>query len=51
MTTTGPFFIGVAGGTASGKTTVCEMIMSQLGMNDIEHKQRKVTLKIKFLMR
>ncbi|XP_048433760.1 uridine kinase-like protein 5 [Pyrus x bretschneideri] len=25
-----PFFIGVAGGTASGKTTVCNMIISQL---------------------
>ncbi|KAI4350613.1 hypothetical protein L6164_005057 [Bauhinia variegata] len=25
-----PFFIGVAGGTASGKTTVCNMIITQL---------------------
>ncbi|MEW5300765.1 MAG: hypothetical protein WDW36_003672 [Sanguina aurantia] len=25
-----PFFIGVAGGTASGKTTVCDMIMQRL---------------------
>eukprot|EP01027_Heterolobosea_sp_BB2_P012214 GEZU01017716.1.p1 GENE.GEZU01017716.1~~GEZU01017716.1.p1 ORF type:complete len:133 (+),score=17.53 GEZU01017716.1:246-644(+) len=25
-----PFIIGVAGGTASGKTTVCKMIMQQL---------------------
>ncbi|KAG5381658.1 hypothetical protein IGI04_033128, partial [Brassica rapa subsp. trilocularis] len=31
-----PFVIGVAGGTASGKTTVCDMIMSQL------HDQRVV---------
>ncbi|CAN6702802.1 unnamed protein product [Malus baccata var. baccata] len=31
-----PFFIGVAGGTASGKTTVCNMIISQL------HDQRVV---------
>ncbi|AEE77321.1 uridine kinase-like protein [Arabidopsis thaliana] len=31
-----PFVIGVAGGTASGKTTVCNMIMSQL------HDQRVV---------
>ncbi|KJE95235.1 uridine-cytidine kinase 1 [Capsaspora owczarzaki ATCC 30864] len=44
MAATGPFFIGVAGGTASGKTTVCEMIMSQLGMNDIDHKERKVVI-------
>ncbi|GMP64925.1 hypothetical protein CsSME_00025956 [Camellia sinensis var. sinensis] len=25
-----PFFIGVAGGAASGKTTVCDMIIEQL---------------------
>lgn len=25
-----PFFIGVAGGTASGKTTVCDFIMQRL---------------------
>lgn len=25
-----PFLIGVAGGTASGKTTVCDMIMQRL---------------------
>ncbi len=25
-----PFFIGVAGGTASGKTTVCDYIMQRL---------------------
>jgi uridine kinase len=25
-----PFFIGVAGGTASGKTTVCNKIMHRL---------------------
>ncbi|KAL9157390.1 hypothetical protein ABFS82_08G002400 [Erythranthe guttata] len=31
-----PFIIGVAGGTASGKTTVCDMIISQL------HDQRVV---------
>lgn len=28
--TGGPFFIGVCGGTASGKTTVCEMIVQEL---------------------
>ncbi|KAJ4845339.1 Uridine kinase-like protein 5 [Turnera subulata] len=33
-----PFIIGVAGGTASGKTTVCNMIISQL------HDQRVVLL-------
>ncbi|XP_057443336.1 uridine kinase-like protein 5 [Lotus japonicus] len=33
-----PFFIGVAGGTASGKTTVCNMINNQL------HDQRLVLI-------
>lgn len=33
-----PFLIGVAGGTASGKTTVCNMIISQL------HDQRVVLI-------
>jgi len=31
-----PFFIGVAGGTASGKSSVCNKIMDQLGMNDVQ---------------
>jgi len=35
-----PFFIGIAGGTASGKTTVCERIMQALG------NQRVVMLSI-----
>ncbi|KAK3264545.1 Uridine kinase-like protein 1, chloroplastic [Cymbomonas tetramitiformis] len=34
----GPFIIGVAGGTASGKTTVCERIMERL------HDQRLVMI-------
>lgn len=29
-----PFLIGVAGGTASGKTSVCQKIMEQLGQLD-----------------
>ncbi|WJX65924.1 uridine/cytidine kinase [Trifolium repens] len=33
-----PFFIGVAGGTASGKTTVCNLINTQL------HDQRIVLI-------
>jgi uridine kinase len=33
-----PFVIGVAGGAASGKTTVCDMIMQQL------HDQRAVVV-------
>lgn len=37
-----PFLIGVAGGTASGKTSVCSKIMSKLGQNDLEHHERRV---------
>ena len=36
---TPPFLIGVAGGTASGKTSVCEKIMEQLGQLDSSHKR------------
>lgn len=32
-----PFLIGAAGGTASGKTTVCEMIVSQLANKRVAH--------------
>lgn len=37
-----PFLIGVAGGTASGKSTVCEKIMENLKMNQ-ENVERQVT--------
>ncbi|XP_058057206.1 uridine-cytidine kinase isoform X2 [Anopheles bellator] len=37
-----PFVIGVAGGTASGKSTVCKRIMEQLGQADMDHTQRQV---------
>lgn len=37
-----PFIIGVAGGTASGKSTVCRRIMEKLGQDDIDHRQRRV---------
>lgn len=33
------FLIGVAGGTASGKTTVCKKIMEQLEQQDSSHKR------------
>jgi uridine kinase len=36
------FLIGVAGGTASGKSTVCQKIMEQLGQADVSDSQRKV---------
>uniref|UniRef100_A0A1B6HFP3 uridine/cytidine kinase n=1 Tax=Homalodisca liturata TaxID=320908 RepID=A0A1B6HFP3_9HEMI len=37
-----PFLIGVAGGTASGKSTVCKRIMEKLGQVDVDHTQRQV---------
>lgn len=39
-----PFVIGVAGGTASGKSSVCAKIMQQLGQDDVDHKQRQVVI-------
>jgi len=37
-----PFLIGVAGGTASGKSTVCKRIMEKLGQVDVDHTERQV---------
>lgn len=37
-----PFLIGVAGGTASGKSTVCKRIMEKLGQVEMDQKQRQV---------
>ncbi|KAL1490912.1 hypothetical protein ABEB36_011585 [Hypothenemus hampei] len=37
-----PFLIGVAGGTASGKSTVCKRIMEKLGQAEIDNRQRQV---------
>ncbi|XP_028029620.1 uridine-cytidine kinase isoform X1 [Bombyx mandarina] len=37
-----PFLIGVAGGTASGKSTVCQRIMEKLGQQHKEHTERRV---------
>nr|CAD7574718.1 unnamed protein product [Timema californicum] len=37
-----PFLIGVAGGTASGKSTVCKRIMEKLGQADMVHAERQV---------
>ncbi|XP_015241264.1 PREDICTED: uridine-cytidine kinase 2-A-like isoform X1 [Cyprinodon variegatus] len=39
-----PFLIGVAGGTASGKSSVCNKIMELLGQNEIDHHQRQVAI-------
>lgn len=40
--TNSPFLIGVAGGTASGKSTVCQKIMEKVGQHSVDHRQRKV---------
>ncbi|XP_076673820.1 uridine-cytidine kinase isoform X2 [Andrena cerasifolii] len=37
-----PFLIGVSGGTASGKSTVCKRIMEKLGQVDMDHMKRQV---------
>ncbi|XP_042908401.1 uridine-cytidine kinase 2-A isoform X2 [Parasteatoda tepidariorum] len=37
-----PFLIGVAGGTASGKSTVCQNIMDKVGQYSVDHQQRQV---------
>ncbi|KAG5680803.1 hypothetical protein PVAND_010288 [Polypedilum vanderplanki] len=37
-----PFLIGVAGGTASGKSSVCKRIIEKLGQADINERQRQV---------
>ncbi|XP_031626074.1 uridine-cytidine kinase isoform X2 [Contarinia nasturtii] len=37
-----PFLIGVAGGTASGKSTVCKRIMEQLGQSELGQAERQV---------
>ncbi|XP_013419170.1 uridine-cytidine kinase 2-B-like [Lingula anatina] len=37
-----PFLIGVAGGTASGKTSVCQKIVEKLGQANVERNQRQV---------
>uniref|UniRef100_A0A0B6ZG05 uridine/cytidine kinase n=1 Tax=Arion vulgaris TaxID=1028688 RepID=A0A0B6ZG05_9EUPU len=39
-----PFLIGVAGGTASGKSTVCSKIMEQLGQQSVLEHNRRVTI-------
>lgn len=37
-----PFMIGVAGGTASGKSTVCERLMEGLGQNTVSVEEKQV---------
>ncbi|XP_054719802.1 uridine-cytidine kinase 2-B-like [Uloborus diversus] len=40
--TKSPFLIGVAGGTASGKSTVCQKIMEKVEQYSLEHQQHQV---------
>ena len=37
-----PFLIGVAGGTASGKTTVCAKLIETLGQNEMSIMEKEV---------
>ena len=37
-----PFMIGVAGGTASGKSSVCEKLMEKLGQNEINNVEKAI---------
>ena len=39
-----PVFIGVAGGTASGKTTFCKEIIDYLHNHGFEHAEQRVTV-------
>ena len=39
-----PFLLGVAGGTASGKTSVCEEIIRRLGQDGVAQAERRVAL-------
>lgn len=42
LTVRTPFMIGVAGGTASGKSTVCEKLMETLGQSEKKDVEKKV---------
>ncbi|XP_058493922.1 uridine-cytidine kinase 2-A [Solea solea] len=39
-----PFLIGVSGGTASGKSSVCSKIMELLGQDEMDQQQRQVII-------
>jgi len=42
LSTKKPFMIGVAGGTASGKSSVCAKLMEKLGQNDMNNVEKQV---------
>lgn len=39
-----PFLIGVTGGSASGKTTVCQKIIEHLGESGIDSQRKKISI-------
>uniref|UniRef100_A0ABI7W4R7 uridine/cytidine kinase n=1 Tax=Felis catus TaxID=9685 RepID=A0ABI7W4R7_FELCA len=39
-----PFLIGVSGGTASGKSSVCAKIVQLLGQNEVDCRQKQVVI-------
>ncbi|CAH2312747.1 uridine-cytidine kinase 2 [Pelobates cultripes] len=39
-----PFLIGVSGGTASGKSSVCSKIVQLLGQNEVDYHQKQVVM-------
>uniref|UniRef100_A0A5F9CZ51 Phosphoribulokinase/uridine kinase domain-containing protein n=1 Tax=Oryctolagus cuniculus TaxID=9986 RepID=A0A5F9CZ51_RABIT len=39
-----PFLIGVSGGTASGKSSVCAKIVQLLGQNEVDYRQKQVVV-------
>ncbi|KAK2539872.1 Uck2 [Columba guinea] len=39
-----PFLIGVSGGTASGKSSVCSKIVQLLGQNEVDYRQKQVVI-------
>ncbi|XP_061440275.1 uridine-cytidine kinase 2 [Rhineura floridana] len=39
-----PFLIGVSGGTASGKSSVCAKIVQLLGQNEVDHCRKQVVI-------
>ena len=43
-----PFMIGVAGGTASGKSTVCDLLMEKLGQNEINIVEKQASISFYF---
>ena len=39
-----PFMIGVAGGTASGKSTVCSTLVDKLGQSEVNAEEKQVVI-------